>query len=143
MEADRSVVSPPLKDGGLIITGMLIPLIESPPISWVLTDRFWPIVACCQQIKAVGGGDQRSSCRSIFQAITQRDCLDTFPLGGIRQRSACVPYAVQLWRAWSLPLPAFIGAMLLLFGLVWAGLAILPWSNPIVQSTFILAISGA
>jgi len=65
MEADRSVVSPPLKDGGLIITGMLIPLIESPPILWVLADRFW--------LSSAGHGYE--ACRSNpMQIIGQIEC---------------------------------------------------------------------
>lgn len=79
------------------------------------------------------GGDEQALHDKLFRNVTQ---VET-------QWKGWKEYAVQLWRAWSLPLPAFIGAMLLLFGLVWAGLTILPWSSPIVQSTFILAISGA
>lgn len=79
------------------------------------------------------GGDELALHDKLFRSVTQ---VET-------QWKGWREYAVQLWRAWSLPLPAFVGAMVLLFGLVWVGLAILPWSNPIVESTFILAISGA
>lgn len=79
------------------------------------------------------GGDEQALHDKLFRNITQVE----HQWKGFRE------YACQLWRAWSMPLPAFLVAILLLFGVLWVGLTVLPWSDPYVRSTFILAISGA
>lgn len=79
------------------------------------------------------GGDEQELHDRLFRNITQVE----YQRKGIRE------YTYQLWRTWSMPLPAFLVAILFLFVFLWVGLALLPWNNPYAQPTFILAISGA
>lgn len=79
------------------------------------------------------GGDEQALHDHLFGNITQVDL----------QWKGWKDYAAQLWRAWAMPLPAFIGAMAMLFGLISLGLWLLPWTDRYSQSVFVAAISGA
>nr|WP_249330119.1 P-loop NTPase fold protein [Stutzerimonas balearica] len=79
------------------------------------------------------GGDEQALHDRLFRNVTRSE----------EQWKGLKEYTGQLWRAWALPLPAFLAAMLFLFGLIMIGLKILPWDTPYVQSAFVLAISGA
>lgn len=79
------------------------------------------------------GGDEQALHDRLFRNITQVE----------HQWKGWKDYWAQLWRAWAMPLPAFIGAMLLLFGLISLGLWLLPWTDRFSQSIFVAAISGA
>lgn len=79
------------------------------------------------------GGDEQALHDRLFKNITQVE----------HQWKGWKDYWAQLWRAWAMPLPAFIGAMLLLFGLISLGLWLLPWTDRFTQSVFVAAISGA
>lgn len=79
------------------------------------------------------GGDEQALHDRLFRSITQVD----------HQWKGWKDYWAQLWRSWAMPLPAFIGAMLLLFGLISLGLWLLPWTDRFSQSVFVVAISGA
>jgi hypothetical protein len=79
------------------------------------------------------GGDEQALHDKLFRNVTRTE----------EQWKGWREYARQLWRAWAMPLPAFVVAMLALFGLIWLGLKCLPWDNSLLQSAFVLAISGA
>ncbi|MCK9712309.1 KAP family NTPase [Pseudomonas syringae pv. syringae] len=79
------------------------------------------------------GGDEQELHDRLFKNITQVE----------HQWKGWRDYSAQLWRSWAMPLPAFIGAILLLFGLISLGLWLLPWADRAAQSVFVLAISGA
>ncbi|WP_449104360.1 KAP family P-loop NTPase fold protein [Pseudomonas veronii] len=79
------------------------------------------------------GGDEQALHDKLFRNVTRTE----------EQWKGWREYWHQLWRAWSMPLPAFLVAMLALFGLIWLGLKCLPWDNSPVQSAFVVAISGA
>jgi len=79
------------------------------------------------------GGDEQALHDKLFRNVTRTE----------EQWKGWKEYARQLWRAWSMPLPAFLVAMLALFGLIWLGLKYLPWDDSLVQSAFVVAISGA
>ena len=79
------------------------------------------------------GGDEQALHDRLFRNVTRSE----------EQWKGWKEYTCQLWRAWAMPLPAFLAAMLLLFGLIVLGLKILPWDTPYVQSAFVIAISGA
>lgn len=79
------------------------------------------------------GGDEQALHDKLFRNVTRTE----------EQWKGWREYARQLWRAWAMPLPAFVVAMSALFGLIWLGLKCLPWDNSLVQSAFVLAISGA
>lgn len=79
------------------------------------------------------GGDEQALHDKLFRNVTHTE----------QQWKGWREYTFQLWRAWSMPLPAFLLAMLFLLGLIWLGLEILPWGNSIVQSTFVAGICGA
>ncbi len=79
------------------------------------------------------GGNEQSLHDKLFRNVTQTE----------EHWKGWKEYACQLWRAWAMPLPAFAVAMVSLFGLIWFGLMVLPWDDSLVQSAFVLAISGA
>lgn len=79
------------------------------------------------------GGDEQTLHDRLFRNVTRSE----------EQWKDFKEYTSQLWRAWAMPLPAFLVAMLFLFGLIVVGLKFLPWDTPYVQSAFVLAISGA
>ncbi|MFZ5957223.1 KAP family P-loop NTPase fold protein [Pseudomonas knackmussii] len=79
------------------------------------------------------GGDEQALHDRLFRNVTRSE----------EQWKGWREYTLQLWRAWAMPLPAFLAAMLVLFGLIMLGLKVLPWDTPYVQSAFVIAISGA
>ncbi|MDI9780934.1 hypothetical protein QM325_24575 [Pseudomonas putida] len=49
-------------------------------------------------------------------------------------------YTAQLWRAWAIPLPAYLIAMMGLQFFIWAGLKILPADGTAAQTMLSLVI---
>lgn len=79
------------------------------------------------------GGDEKTLHDKLFRNVTHTE----------QQWKGWKEYGLQLWRAWAMPLPAFIIAMGILLLFVWAGLQIAPADAPIVQSTLALILTAA
>ncbi|WP_177486103.1 hypothetical protein, partial [Pseudomonas sp. F16(2018)] len=61
-------------------------------------------------------GDENALHDRLFRNVTQSE----------QQWKGWGEYTAQLWRAWAMPLPAFLIAMMGLLFFIWAGLKILP-----------------
>ncbi|ANI60480.1 KAP family P-loop NTPase fold protein [Pseudomonas sp. GR 6-02] len=77
------------------------------------------------------GGDEKTLHDKLFRNVTHTE----------QQWKGWKEYGLQLWRAWAMPLPAFVIAMGILLLFVWAGLQIAPADAPIVQSTLALILT--
>ena len=79
------------------------------------------------------GGDEKTLHDKLFRNVTHTE----------QQWKGWKEYCLQLWRAWAMPLPAFVIAMGMLLLFIWAGLKIAPADAPIVQSTLALILTAA
>lgn len=78
------------------------------------------------------GGDEKILHDKLFRNVTHTE----------QHWKGWKEYGLQLWRAWAMPLPAFLIAMALLLLFVWIGLQLAPADSPIVQSTLALILTA-
>ncbi len=78
-------------------------------------------------------GDENALHDRLFRNVTQSE----------QQWKGWGEYTAQLWRAWAMPLPAFLIAMMGLLFFIWAGLKILPADGTAAQTMLSLVIGYA
>ncbi|MEI2830507.1 KAP family P-loop NTPase fold protein [Pseudomonas mosselii] len=78
-------------------------------------------------------GDENALHDRLFRNVTQSE----------QQWKGWGEYTAQLWRAWAMPLPAFLIAMVGLLFFIWVGLKILPADGTAAQTMLSLVIGYA